>query len=330
MSPLPQLSTTRLLIAAHANEKVLNRQYDGGSLVRLQRGVYAAVADWQSASPWNRYRLSAEALLLTHPAIALSRLTAAHLWGLPVLSLPQEIFAYGTGPGSRTERSGSKATVATAGNGGGLGGRNGFGLHVQRKDLPTGHWEILAGTPVTSLARTLADVLGYEEWAQAIAAADHALRQLPEEQRAGFMENVRDTARIFKPKCRRMRVGEALEFANPLSESAGESLSRANIHALGFPPPVLQFDITDRRGFTARADFYWPHLNLVGEFDGRGKYLRSELLNGRTPAEAVVTEKDREDRIRALGYGVVRWDWDVAKDLEALSRRLRRAGLRPE
>ena len=49
--------------------------------------------------------------------------------------------------------------------------------------------------------------------------------------------------------------------------------------------------------------FYLPDLGVVIEFDGRVKY------EGRDGAQALAAEKRREDRIRALGYGIVRLTW---------------------
>lgn len=62
-------------------------------------------------------------------------------------------------------------------------------------------------------------------------------------------------------------------------------------------------------GLAGRTDFEWPEERLCGEFDGLAKYRRVEYLQGRTPSEAVIDEKRREDRIRATGRGVIRWTW---------------------
>jgi hypothetical protein len=65
---------------------------------------------------------------------------------------------------------------------------------------------------------------------------------------------------------------------------------------------------------------------VVGEFDGEEKYVKPEYLNGRTASQAVVSEKNRENRIRATGKNVVRWDW---AELMAgtLERKLAAAGV---
>ncbi|WP_158251917.1 hypothetical protein [Cryobacterium sp. M15] len=50
-------------------------------------------------------------------------------------------------------------------------------------------------------------------------------------------------------------------------------------------------------------------------------------MSGRTTAEVVMNEKRREDRLRACGPSVSRWDWSVARDLEAFGMFLPRSGV---
>jgi hypothetical protein len=76
------------------------------------------------------------------------------------------------------------------------------------------------------------------------------------------------------------------------------------------------------------GDFWWPETGLVGEFDGRGKYLRDEFTRGRTTAEVVLDEKRRENRLRALGLTVVRWEWADALMPRRLEMILTGVGLR--
>jgi very-short-patch-repair endonuclease len=72
------------------------------------------------------------------------------------------------------------------------------------------------------------------------------------------------------------------------------------------------------------VDFLWRDWKVVGEFDGKLKYGR-ELREGEDPGEAVFREKIREDRLRELGYIVVRWVWDDLRQPERLAARIRRA-----
>ena len=64
--------------------------------------------------------------------------------------------------------------------------------------------------------------------------------------------------------------------------------------------------------FVARVDVAWPERGLVGEADGRGKYLGEfEDGFGREPedvARRVIAAAQRETWLRDLGLQVVRWD----------------------
>ncbi|MNG34902.1 hypothetical protein D3C84_1215120 [compost metagenome] len=67
----------------------------------------------------------------------------------------------------------------------------------------------------------------------------------------------------------------------------------------------------------------------MGEFDGKAKYVEAAVRGKVSAEEAVYREKLREDRIRRLGFGFVRWSWADLEDPSRLKRRLLAAGLRP-
>lgn len=125
------------------------------------------------------------------------------------------------------------------------------------------------------------------------------------------------------------RAREAIGFASALSGSPGESASRVTIHLCRFPPPVLQFPVLDRNGTLWHADFGWPELRMLGEFDGYTKYTRNEHARGQPIEEIVWAEKKREDLMRGQGYGMARWLWDAALRAPLLTEALREGGLRP-
>jgi hypothetical protein len=68
----------------------------------------------------------------------------------------------------------------------------------------------------------------------------------------------------------------------------------------------------------------------VGEFDGKAKYVEAAVRGKASADEAVYREKLREDRIRRLGFGFVRWSWADLEDPGRLKHRLLAAGLRPQ
>lgn len=62
------------------------------------------------------------------------------------------------------------------------------------------------------------------------------------------------------------------------------------------------------------------------EFDGFVKYSRADPYRlDRCPTEVLVAEKIREDRLRELGWIVLRVTWSELDDPAALRRRVERA-----
>ena len=127
-------------------------------------------------------------------------------------------------------------------------------------------------------------------------------------------------------------AARAVDFADPLSESVGESRSRVLIHRLGLTAPDLQVRVRRRDGSVmARCDFGWEGHRTVGEFDGRVKYGRL-LRPGQSAEDVVWAEKRREDSLRDEGWQVVRWIWAGAflmalgGFVTALDKRFRRVG----
>ena len=74
---------------------------------------------------------------------------------------------------------------------------------------------------------------------------------------------------------------------------------------------------------------YWSHLDLIGEVDGRLKYGVPAGASSDVAAQVLWREKLREDRLRRVANGVVRWTWDDALKSHGLRRKLTAGGLRP-
>jgi very-short-patch-repair endonuclease len=119
-----------------------------------------------------------------------------------------------------------------------------------------------------------------------------------------------------------------LALADGRRESPGETRVAHALHLMRLPA-VPQYEVS-APGFRAVVDFMVEGENLIIEFDGRVKYGRSEsdpdpFGNRRSPQEVLWAEKPREDRLRELGYEVVRVTWSDLDDLVALASRLRAA-----
>lgn len=250
-----------------------------GRVVRLRRGV---VMDADEPPPivLHRRRLFG-ARGAIGPSTYFSHASAAVIHGPPLL----------------TRRLSDVVAVRT---GGGHGAVNRT-LHARRASLAAEDVAEVEGLPVTSLARTVADLVRELPFPEAVMIAD-----------AGLAKGLdRDELLERTAKGRGCRMAErALLFADPRSESAGESLSRVRFHQLGPPAPDLQRNLYDARGgFLGRADFWWEEYSLAGEFDGKVKY-GGGLVPGQNPAEAIMDEKFREQRMIAAGHYLVRWFWE--------------------
>ena len=139
--------------------------------------------------------------------------------------------------------------------------------------------------------------------------------------------DIAESAHLLRTRPMQKRFRAAWDFSDPRSESAGESLSRVLIHQLGFVAPQLQRSLTLASGRTVRVDFWWDDVQLIGEFDGLLKYRQAYRLTHRDPVDAVIEEKRREDALRGLGCGFLRWTWDDLQHPRRFARMLTAAGV---
>jgi hypothetical protein len=201
------------------------------------------------------------------------------------------------------------------------GGRCGVLVHVHSAADPA-EIVMIGGLPVTSLARTVADLGRMLPFEQAVVFGDSAMfHKLPGRVEKDYVLAVLDHE-PRRPGTKAAR--RALDFSSTLSESVGESRSRVAIAAAGLPPPVLQWEVLAAAtgAFVGRVDMGWPKQRTVGEFDGLVKYGRT-LRPGQDIAEVLVEEKLREDALRDEDLGVVRWIWKDLTNFAPTAERLR-------
>ena len=308
MNELPRLILAREHIQHGLVPKELARRCRSGALVRVRQGVYVDGGVWRALKPWDQYRVRVSAAAETFVAPTIfARHSAASVWRIPTIGLRQPIHALTLqNDGGRSRAGVLRHYTASAGL-----------EYVERN-----------GLLVTGRVRTALDLAAFTPFVEAVVPLDHVLKpdveqRLPaltkEQLLAGPKGNYTAAA------ARRIRT--AVEFADPLSGSAGESYSRALMWVAGFQAPELQHEVRDELGLVGYTDCYWDGVRVAGEFDGVEKYVKPEYLKGRTSAQAVVDEKERENRIRALGNGVVRWVWSDLMEPARLERKLAAAGV---
>jgi len=288
----------------------LVRDVRRGALVPVTRGVFRRAESREEDAARQAddafLALIRATQLLADNELVFANLAAAAVWQLPIVGRWPERVSVAIAPASGG-RSNSRIARSYVGH------------------LPPS--VEIDGLRVTALRRTVVDVARTCSFEVAVAMVDAALHGQEARRALRARPAVAATALAQELAALRRVPGAAkcrgvLEFADGRSGSPGESLSRVGIHRLGLPAPELQVPFYDRGGLIGVVDFWWPQANLIGEFDGVGKYLRDEFTNGRTPAEAVIAEKHREDRLRALGPGVARWGWMEARSLPMLNAKL--------
>jgi hypothetical protein len=300
-------------IARSGQSAAFYRSFRAGGHRRLAEGVFLPRTVWDELTGDDRFRAQVHAVALAaQHTLVFSHFSAATLWRLPMTGAwppkPEVVVDVG-------------AVGAT---------RQAF--NARRYGIPT-RLEEIDGLSVTPLVRTLVDVGRSSPLSISVAMMDRALSPFdasaagPSAIRISKESLVRERGLVRSARGVR-RCESAIELADGASGSAGESLSRVGMHLLGLPAPVLQQEFRDSRGLIGFADFWWPELGLVGEFDGLGKYIKREFTKGRTAADIVLAEKAREDRLRALGLRVTRWGWETARSLPMLRAHLAGAGLR--
>ncbi|MFF1571750.1 hypothetical protein ACFVWR_03320 [Leifsonia sp. NPDC058292] len=281
------------------------------SVHRLRRGVYTRAHEWASADDRTRHLTRMVAVAGTRrDDVVFVGISAAAVWGLPVI---------GAWP---------QAVEALAGPRSGVRSKNGVDWH--HWSVPDDEIEAVGPWLVTSVARTLSDIARHSPFVSAVAALDHGLKATVTASdgsvhQGAEKEELLDGLRADENARGRARALAAISFADPLAESPGESLSRVQIHRLGFAPPLLQSRVERGDGGSDHPDFEWERA--YGEFDGFAKYARPEYTQGRPAAEIVWNEKRREDRLRKHGKAVARWTWEDAWNPPRLRSILLAAGV---
>ncbi|TDC52563.1 hypothetical protein E1212_08185 [Jiangella ureilytica] len=285
-------------LAAGLDDGEISRRVQGGRWTTVRRGAYVESEQWAAMDDLARHRVLSQAVVLqlTKPVV-LCHVSAAVVAGLRVWDVDlSKVHVW---------RSDLRSPRVEG------------GVHHHTGALDESDVIEIDGLPVTGFARTAVDVARTAGFESAVVTADHALARLGTTNEA--LRTVLDTMRDWRGA---RAAGRVVEFADPRSESVGESRHRVQLERIGLPRPELQVGMPGPDGATDRVDFYFADQATVGEFDGRQKYERL-LRPGETAEDAIWREKVREDRLRERGLQVVRTVWaDLYRDDAVASRYL--------
>jgi hypothetical protein len=276
---LPDVFTRAMAMEKGLSHHQIVRRVRTGVFRRLRTGVYCLDETWRTADRRGQHLLMAKGAYLAFPARCLSHVSAAAWHGLPLPFDATPVWLTGL------PRRGTWYDQQ---------------VHVQAAPLLRGHVLRADGLKVTTLARTVADCLRHLSAEDAAIIGDAAVRQ-----NSGLRPKVEALLGTCTGWPFTERARHRLPRLDGRHESPLESASFVEMRQHDLPLPEPQVWILDEKGrVVGRGDFYWEQYAVLGEADGLMKY---DLGADREGRRALVEEKRREDRLRALGLHVVRW-----------------------
>lgn len=191
-------------------------------------------------------------------------------------------------------------------------------------------FDMVGGMRVTTVPQTLHHCLHVGDLRASLPIADSALRE------TGMSKGELIDLVIADPLIARardlQRTIDVLSLADARSESGGESIARATMIMLGFAVPDLQIECRDpmNPNRAIRVDFYWildDGTVIIGEFDGKRKYVDPAMTKGRDLVEVLTAERLRESRLSVHGARIVRFSYDDVLDIAYFTRLLESYGV---
>jgi hypothetical protein len=292
----------REMLERGATDKEIQNSLRAGQLHRVRHGAYTTAEQWSDADALERHRLRCVAAVRVMPGrVALTHTSALVAQGIDVWGADLTTVHV-------TRLDGSCGRICA-------GVRHHEGT-IDDDDLSLTPSGLLATTPV----RAVVEHASVSSVVSGLVSADNAMNKqlFAHDALMAYHERV-----SHWPGMRQLQL--VVRLADGRAESVGETRTRHLCWRCGLPAPELQYEVFDAEGrFVGRTDFAWPAYRLFGEFDGRGKYLRN-LKPGQTITDAVLAEKQREDRIREITrWACVRVIWRELARYEETAQRIRR------
>lgn len=286
------LVTRKQAVGYGLTKKAIEHRLRSGRWRHVQRGVFRLAGALETP----HLRVLA-AVLAAGTGAVLSHESVAALYGLPgfdleppVVSIPRARRAI---PGVRFEQS---------------------------LALPPHHCRVVAGIPCTSVARLMFDLCGHVRPGRAARALDNALASrlvtMPAVWRV--LDELAERGRDGTVWMRTFLMERGLQYVAPESELEARFVRLVRDASL--PQPERQVDLGDADDWIGRVDFLFRDARLIVEVDGAE--FHDSLLDRRR-------DTDRDSKLVAAGWRVVRFDWNEVTERPASVVRSIRGALYP-
>ena len=297
-----------LIPPSTAIRKALLRRI-GSAIVSPMPGLFARKTRWEELNRAQRHVEIVRALAIQHPEWTFCSYSAACLLGLEVSWRHLNVVhvCSETKPSARP------------------------GARIQRHRTEPAGAINQGGISITPPIQTVTDCLLLTGFADGMPIADSAISKLGLT-REQLMETVEKRAGARNGRAVRTAL-TTLQYADARAESGGESVARAVMIETGFAPDRLQYELTDPFDSTEsmRTDFAWERQArelTLGELDGFVKYTDQAMLAGRTTAETLVAERQREAHLSLYGHPLIRFTMNEVRSAGVLAKKLQTAGVR--
>lgn len=285
--------------------RLIRRRILRGEILSPHRGLYARASYWKGLDPLQRSRVLIRTLARKHPSWVFCSHSAALMHGMYV----------------SWRDVGCVHVIADATRPAGA---------IMAHNRQDESYTVIDGVRVTPLVETAYESMVGLPFRRALGIADSVaaigcLDPAEVSRRIGLIRHGHRGVRYAK---------QVLLHADARSENGGESYTRAVMLEHGVLRPDLQvpFHVPGHKG-PYRVDYRWRHrrggmvLHTVGELDGYGKMVDPTMMGGRTTAEVLREERNRESRLVQQGLQVVRFTFDEVMRGEPFLQALDAAGV---
>lgn len=288
MRKLAMVFTTAQARDAGYSQKQIRHRVQSAAWTTLRRGIYCTRETWSRAETdtvlMHRLRTGA-AILAVESLTWACHSSARRLFDLPGLGGDPDWVELATLPDQKVTR-----------------GRKHQGINLMPTGVPEHHRCRQLGVPCLTAPRTVVDSARSHDPADGLITADAALHRGltgPDE-----IKHVLDDCAGW-PGITIAR--HTLGHASAQRESPLESRSFAFFIEEGLPLPECQIDVFTSAGILiGRVDFLWRAHRVVGEADGKVKYVE-EFADGKAKDERLWRQRLRHDDLDDHDYEVVRW-----------------------
>lgn len=287
------------------DRRAFQRRVKTGIIVMPYKGMYISSVQWESLSYAERITWAARTVCHEHPEWVLCGPSAAGAYGFTA-TLKLQKYVHIAVPDR------SKA------------GRHGYVIAHYYRQMPPSN--VVDGIRVTAELDTMADCARTLDFCNAMAICSTGLR-MTNLSKDVFRDFVNEKSRIGGI----VRARYVADRTEPACENGGEAVAIATMVELGYRQPRAQVPFTSPLdGGEIRADFLWERDDgtiVVGELDGRQKYIDPSMIGQGDSIDVILREKDRETELNMMRIDVVRFRMEHVYDRAQLRRRLDAAGI---